>query len=738
MPLTLPRLDDRSYDEILRETIARIPVHTPEWTNHNDSDPGITLLQLFAFMTENLLYRSNLIPERNRQKFLQLLNVPLRAASAAHGVVTIANQRGPLETVTLPAGVAAGAGRIGFVTTHALDILPVEPRIYYRRRLTGDEATKAANEQAQFFEAQTDDDTELEFYQTTPFEPPASAAAMPSIDLGGTTTVDRALWLALLARPKEDVKDAAAAIAERVLTLGLVPTVDDATSVLLPGGKPASDQPVPLIFEISTGQLVDDVPQYLELQSDEQQSQDLSLVQLSLPAIDQIGTWDDLEPGDDGVGDLPPALDDDDVRTRVVAWIRIRVKGGDAELPAGVKAKYTWVGLNATEITQRVEVTLEPVSAGTGEPDQRVTVVNTPVLVDSVRVFVGAEQWTPTDDLLAAGPEVPVRDPSLPPGAPTPPPSNPNVYTVDAESGEIRFGDGLRGRRPPNGLAILVSYAYGGGRAGNVGIGAVKTSPSLPPGFVVSNPLPTWGGAEGESVTEAEQSIPRVLRHSNRAVSRDDFADIVGQTPGIDLGRVEVLPLFHPDIGSPAPGVVTVMVIPVDPLHPEAPTPDQFFLQAVCEYLEPRRVLTSEVHVRGPEYVGVMVAVGIDVVPGRDIPTVREAVKAAIRQFLSPIDTGLGGNAWPLGKAVEDRELLVQAARVDGVAKVRQVSLWPETGDAQPTLELSGLQLPRLNRLSVTVGDADDLRAQDTTAGGTTGTTKPKRRLPVPTVPRNC
>ena len=72
MPLIIPQLDDRSYRDLLNEAIARIPVHTPEWTNFNDSDPGITLLQLFAFMNENLLFRSNLIPERNRLKFIQL------------------------------------------------------------------------------------------------------------------------------------------------------------------------------------------------------------------------------------------------------------------------------------------------------------------------------------------------------------------------------------------------------------------------------------------------------------------------------------------------------------------------------------------------------------------------------------------------------------------------------------------------------------------------------------------
>src|ERR1041384_6000451 len=105
MPLIIPAIDDRSYQEILAEAMARIPVHNPEWTNFNDSDPGITLLQLFSFMSENILYRANLIPERNRLKFLTLLGISLPPPSAAHGVVTISNERGPLETVTLPSNL---------------------------------------------------------------------------------------------------------------------------------------------------------------------------------------------------------------------------------------------------------------------------------------------------------------------------------------------------------------------------------------------------------------------------------------------------------------------------------------------------------------------------------------------------------------------------------------------------------------------------------------------------------
>lgn len=46
-------------------TADGLPAHTPEWTNHNEGDPGVTMLQLFAFLTESLLYRANLVPERD-------------------------------------------------------------------------------------------------------------------------------------------------------------------------------------------------------------------------------------------------------------------------------------------------------------------------------------------------------------------------------------------------------------------------------------------------------------------------------------------------------------------------------------------------------------------------------------------------------------------------------------------------------------------------------------------------
>src|SRR5919199_6619882 len=89
MPIRPPALDDRSFDDLVDEVLARIPAHTPEWTNPRLGDPGRTLIELFAWLTDTLLYRANLVPERQRLVFLRLLGQHLRPAIAARGIVSL-------------------------------------------------------------------------------------------------------------------------------------------------------------------------------------------------------------------------------------------------------------------------------------------------------------------------------------------------------------------------------------------------------------------------------------------------------------------------------------------------------------------------------------------------------------------------------------------------------------------------------------------------------------------------
>jgi len=181
----------------------------------------------------------------------------------------------------------------------------------------------------------------------------------------------------------------------------------------------------------------------------------------------------------------------------------------------------------------------------------------------------------------------------------------------------------------------------------------------------------------------------------------------VNQTPGIALGRVEILPLFSPDNSlDTTPGAVTVLAIPQGP---GAPEPDIVFLDAICNFLEPRRLVTTEVYVRGPVYVGLSVAIGVDVLAGRDIATVTQAVQTAVQQYLSPIPAGSNTTGWPLSKTVDPTGILIQALKVDGISDINGVLLWDATSAAITQLPISGLQLPQLLQISVTIGDPQDI-----------------------------
>jgi len=76
MPLQTPNLDDRRYNDLVAEALANIPVYSPEWSNYNPYDPGITLIELFAYLGDMLLYRLNRVTDANVRKFLKLLNGP--------------------------------------------------------------------------------------------------------------------------------------------------------------------------------------------------------------------------------------------------------------------------------------------------------------------------------------------------------------------------------------------------------------------------------------------------------------------------------------------------------------------------------------------------------------------------------------------------------------------------------------------------------------------------------------
>ncbi|HEX6465317.1 MAG TPA: baseplate J/gp47 family protein [Vicinamibacterales bacterium] len=776
MPITLTTLDDRRFDDLVEEALGRASVHTPEWTNLNRSDPGVTLVEVFAFLTETLLYRANQIPDRNRRKFLQLLRIPLETASAAQGLVTITNAApspNPLPVI-LPDGVEVRAGQVPFRTSRPLDVLPVEARFYIKRRIDNPSADIRQYYQQLYASYRgTAPEIDPDLYEAVPF-PTADGTAVDLAD-----TIDNAVWLALLVRALDTTltpDNVRRRIANGTLSLGVVPSLEAADATLPAGRTFGATANVTLKVDApkvpDSGGLPADpsqrVAEYqpLAVKADGDVFTIPGIVDISLPSEQALRLWNNLDPLEAGVGGLPPAIDDESVDGRVVTWLRISPS-------AATSAKFQWMGINTVPVTQRARVISELLPAGTGEPDQIVRLALAPVLAETVRITVttpttpqgDSGEWKPIDDLSAAPAEVRVPDPKLPPGSRSMPqpadstaslqPDPSHVYALNAESGEVRFGDGARGARPADGATIRASYDYALGAQGNVSAGQIITPSSLPEGFKVVNPIDTWGGADAEPVDEGEKQIARYLQHRDRLVTADDFRTIVLRTPGVSIGRVEVLPTYHPDFGgAEVPGAVTLMLVPsYDALQPDAPLPRTPFLDAICRYLDPRRLVTTEVVLRGPDYVGVWISIGVKVAAGFNDSQVRAAVEHDIRTFLGPTSGGVqtlpddpavllgastpAANGWKLGKAVVALELAAVANRTIGVEFVQQdVLLADPSGSAVARVEMTGLQLPRVLGISVTSGAPLPLDALRGTPSG--GVTQTPRVVQVPVIPEEC
>jgi predicted phage baseplate assembly protein len=134
MPLPTPSLDDRTFQDIVDEAKRLIPLYCPEWTNHNVSDPGVALIELFAWMSEMVLYRVNQVPDRLYSHFLNLVGIEPFPPSVAHADLTFWLSAVRDEPVTVPARTEVttalstdGAADVVFGTTRELLIAP--PRL---------------------------------------------------------------------------------------------------------------------------------------------------------------------------------------------------------------------------------------------------------------------------------------------------------------------------------------------------------------------------------------------------------------------------------------------------------------------------------------------------------------------------------------------------------------------------------------------------------------------------------
>lgn len=609
MPLEAPKLDDRSYEQIKELVRSRIPRYTPEWTDFNESDPGMTLIELFSWLSEMMLFQMNRIPDRNYIKFLKLLNLELRPPTPSLAHLTFTPKAGaqvlPVSMRTQVAAQSAETGElIIFETDEGLDLIPYAL-------------------------------SDVQVYDGAAFTVLTDANNVPATKyrpLGWTPQLGSALYLGFTP------PDPLPAVGQRVFPQQL------RFRVFLPASSQAGE-----------AQNCDDVAQPpvspVNLVWEYRHPKDLQRWRrLNLYKDDTAGFTREGYILLEGPADVAVTIEGK-LNEEARYWIRCRLDSG--VYPAGRAPEIDFLRANTVSAQSLSSVHEEIIGQSEGHPNQRFDLRRTPVLQDSLTLRVEVqdretETWIRVDDFLASGAEDP-------------------HYTLNPTSGELRFGDGRRGRVPVAGASLIATeYRYGGGRAGNVGVESITIPLSSLVGVdSVTNQRPAVGGSDEQDVEELKVEAPSVLRHRNRSVTAEDFAAIV-QNLG-DVAKAVAIPLAHPEYpGVKVPGAVTVVIVPDSEDQPPKPSSDQ--IRYACNYLDEYRLLTTEVYVKGPVYQAVKVIATIAAKPYAAFDEVALTVAEQLNQRLDPM-------SWPFGRELYPTSLYDVILGIEGVSAVPSLSL---------------------------------------------------------------
>ncbi|OLB36162.1 MAG: putative baseplate assembly protein [Acidobacteria bacterium 13_2_20CM_57_17] len=627
MPLQAPILDDRTFDQIVSQAKLLIPRYAPAWTNQSEADPGITLTELFAWMTEMILYRLNQVPDLNYIKFLQLLGIELNSAQPARADITFTLTSSLVPTVIVPAGTQVAAGGsppIVFETDESLVVLGAKLKALQNfDGFAYDVVTTANGAKGQWY---------------YPFGPNAreGAALMLGFDApSGFTTgqINLAVY---------------------VYTEGLAPEGHncDLDLNVLPVAST-------FVLEFWDGRY------WNAIAMDKDDSR----------AFTRSGHMYFPAPGSsikkDVLGNVKDSL----------YWFRIRLQKNGYDMTPRLSAVIT----NTVSATQGQTIRDEIVGGSNGRPNQTFRLANAPVIkiptpytvtgsgglkvqVTTVQLELdegaGFLAWQQVDDFFASGPDDP-------------------HFTIDRTTGQITFGDGQFGRIPvanpaePNTNIFARFYRFGGGAVGNVGAGSVQTLQTFVSGIdSATNLQSAIGGSDEETLDSAKLRAPQQLKSKNRAVTAEDFEYTAEQTPGVRVRRAKALPLVHPKYyGTPIPGVVTVIVVPES--DAPNPIPGAATLAIVCAELNQHRLLTSEVFVVAPTYRLVRIEANVVVAPNADLSEVKKGVEQALTRWFHPL-TGADGQGWPFGGTIFYSDVYRVILSVAGVSRLQdnQLVIW--------------------------------------------------------------
>lgn len=684
--MSLPdlNLDDRTFQAIVDDTKRRIAQRCPEWTDHNVSDPGVTLVELFAGMIEMMIFRLNQVPEKNYRKYLELIGISLQPPAAA-GTTLLFRLARPISTgddgglvpPALPA-YRTTASTLRTEVDEAIEFVTVKDVAFQAPQIVAVFAAPAG-----LAVSQQTSDAGIRRYSATVFDTPLSEDILSEGD------------------SREG--------AYSKISPYFFPIYQD---------QPETDDCLYIGFETTAGQL-------LELSVD-----GLPGAAVGLMPEAPLQVWEAFDPDADGwvrlntihenlAGFARPAgrieflLPLNGARRFLQGidahWIRCRYTERVAELDQYLTQDLRIQGYERSPRIRNLEarctgaavpalncsvVFNEMLGESTGLPGQSFSLNQGPVLEldeSEQRLWV----LEPTEDGEPIRYEFSlVADFS----AST---SEDRHFTFDALAGTISFGPTIvapsgeatqYGAVPPKGHSIVVPrYRIGGGAQGNIRAGFVSTLKAEASGISeVRNIRPAEGGLNRETLEHAKLRALDRLKVQNRAVTAEDFAllakkALAGRSRENPVGRAHCLGADYEqrvesEGGLPA-GTVQVLLIPFlgkDVLFPE---PDELHVSEetvkhVKLFLEDRKLLTTRLLVTTPEYVFVSSEIHVVSTSKADPVLVAKEVELRLARFIHPLYGGASGAGWEFGRTLRANDLYSLIADVPGVGFLHDCSIF--------------------------------------------------------------
>ncbi len=614
--LSAPNLDDRTFQDIVDEAKRRIPSLCPEWTNHNVSDPGVALIELFAWMSEMILFRLNQVPDRLYLKFLELVGIEPFTPSVARTNIVFWLAAVLDHAVLVPQGtevasdaLLTGGDEVVFTTVQDLVISPPE--------LVAARTAESANH-----ELSVDVWDELRFQGGQVVCFPTQPAPIPgdAVYFGFRHTIaGNAIRLLIDAR---------------IEGIGVDP------------------RNPPLVWETWSGEqwvaLAVDADTTGGLNTEGQVTLLLPMTQRPLTLGGAHAYWIRAR--------LTEALPGQPVyqRSPRISGLRAETLGGTVPAEHGTT------------------VAMESIGRSDGGPGQAFAVSRTPVLPrregERVRTIGAgpAEDWEEVDDFSASGPD----DRHV---------TWDGASGTIRFGPLVRYPDGSarqHGAVPADGAQIAVTgYRSGGGAQGNVGsrtLSVLRTTVA----FVnrVENPDEAIGGVDGESVANAKIRGPLSLRTGQRAVTPGDF-ERLGLEASTGVARIRCVPPTQ--AGDPVRLLVVprVQVTARSQKIDDFALPDDL-VGRLREHIDRRRTLGTVVEVMTPYYEGVTVAALLRALPGRSPAILQRQAMELLYEHANPLTGGPDGNGWPFDTDLSAAPIAERLGAIDGIDRVEEVLLF--------------------------------------------------------------